>query len=89
MKAFLLIEVSRSSLADDRRIKAPLYAEEAIAPEYWIVNVDEGQLEVFRHPKNGVWSEHFTLGRQDTIRPVAFPDVEFPLAPFLLGPREH
>jgi Uma2 family endonuclease len=88
-KAFLLIEVSRSSLADDRRIKAPLYAEEAIAPEYWIVNVDEGQLEVFRHPKNGVWSEHFTLGRQDTIRPVAFPDVEFPLAPFLLGPREH
>ncbi|MDX2010685.1 MAG: Uma2 family endonuclease [Myxococcaceae bacterium] len=88
-KAFLLVEVARSSLADDRRIKAPLYAEEAVAPEYWIVNVDEGVLEVYRHPKNGEWTEHFTLGRQDTIRPVAFPDVEFPLASFLLGPSGH
>lgn len=88
-KAFLLVEISRSSLADDRRIKAPLYAEETVAPEYWIVNVDEGLLEVYRQPKNGEWAEHFTLGRRDTIRPVAFPDVEFPLASFLLGPRGH
>jgi Uma2 family endonuclease len=88
-KAFLLVEVARSSLTDDRRIKAPLYAEAAVAPEYWIVNVDEGLLEVFRHPKSGEWTEHFTLGRNDTIRPVAFPHVEFPLSSFLLGPSGH
>ena len=56
-KALLLIEVSSSSLRLDRKVKAPLYAE----AEYWIVDVSSAQLEVFRAPKNGEWTEHFTL----------------------------
>jgi Uma2 family endonuclease len=80
--AYLLIEVAQSSLRDDRVVKAPLYAE-GVAPEYWIVNVQERQLEVFRTPKDGQYTEHFVLGPRDTIRPVAFPDLEFPLAPLL------
>src|SRR4051812_8419256 len=36
--ALLLIEVADSSLAFDREVKAPLYAESGIA-EYWIVNL--------------------------------------------------
>ncbi|MDP3502548.1 MAG: Uma2 family endonuclease [Myxococcales bacterium] len=86
-KAFLLIEISKSSLREDRRIKAPLYAEEAVAPEYWIVNVVEGVLEVFRGPENGGWKEHFSLSSADVIRPVSFPDVEFPLT--FLQPKKH
>lgn len=83
-RALLLIEVSSSSLRLDQKVKAPLYAEGG-SPEYWIVDVTAGVLEVFRAPKDGRWTEHFTLSARDSIRPVSFPDVEFPLAPFLVS----
>jgi len=47
--ALLLIEVADSSLEDDRRIKGPLYAAAGV-PEYWIVDVAAGVLEVHRQP---------------------------------------
>ena len=87
-KAFLLIEVSNSSLRLDRKVKAPLYAEGG-SPEYWIVDVANARLEVFRAPRNGEWTEHFTLGPKETIRPVSFPDVEFPLKDFLVAMPSH
>ena len=85
-KALLLIEVSSSSLRLDRTVKAPLYAEGG-TPEYWIVDVATAQLEVFRGPVKGVWTDHFTLTANDTIRPLSFPDVEFPLKEFLVTLR--
>lgn len=87
-QALLLIEVSSSSLRLDRKVKAPLYAEGG-SPEYWIVDVAAAQLEVFRAPKNGEWTEHFTLTAGQTIRPVSFPDVEFPLRDFLVALPKH
>lgn len=64
-------------------MKAPLYAEGG-SPEYWIVDVATARLEVFRASAKGLWTEHFTLTANDTIRPVSFPDVEFPLKGFLV-----
>ena len=87
-KALLLIEVSDSSLRLDRKVKAPLYAEGG-SPEYWIVDVGAAHLEVFRAPKDGAWTEHFTLTAAQTIRPVSFPDVEFPLTDFLISLPSH
>lgn len=87
-RALLLVEVAKTSLRLDQKVKAPLYAEGG-SPEYWIVHVDAGQLEVFRHPEAGQWTEHFFLTRADRIRPVSFPDVEFPLTDFLLGKASH
>ena len=87
-KALLLIEVSHSSLRLDRKVKAPLYAEGG-SPEYWIVDVANARLEVFRAPKNGEWTEQFTLGPSQTIHPVSFPDVEFPLSDFLVVMPSH
>lgn len=94
-KALLLIEVSSSSLRIDRKVKAPLYAEGG-SPEYWIVDVAAcpehsrgAQLEVFRAPKDGEWTEHFTLTATQAIRPVSFPDVEFPLEDFLVALPKH
>ncbi len=87
-KALLLIEVSSSSLRLDQKVKAPLYAE-AGSPEYWIVDVAAAQLEGFRQPKDGEWTEHFTLTAAQTIRPVSFPTVEFPLKDFLVGLPRH
>lgn len=47
--ALLLIEISDSTLRKDRAIKAHLYARAGIA-EYWIVNLNDRQLEVHRNP---------------------------------------
>lgn len=81
--ALLLIEVSDSSLRLDRAVKAPLYAEGG-SPEYWIVNVPKGVLEVFREPRDGKWQQHLTLTSADVIRPVSFPGVEIRLRDFLI-----
>jgi Uma2 family endonuclease len=47
--ALLVVEVSDTTLADDRNHKAPLYAAGGIA-DYWIVNLVQRQLEVYRDP---------------------------------------
>ncbi|HEV8530915.1 MAG TPA: Uma2 family endonuclease [Methylomirabilota bacterium] len=45
----LLIEVAESSLAFDRRHKGSLYARAGVA-DYWIVNLVDEALEVYRQP---------------------------------------
>jgi len=45
----LVIEVSDTSLRDDRRVKCALYGEANI-PTYWIVNVDDRCVEVYTQP---------------------------------------
>ncbi len=47
--AALLIEIAESSLAFDRRHKGSLYAR-ARVPDYWIVNLADRTLEVYRRP---------------------------------------
>ncbi|HVU53341.1 MAG TPA: Uma2 family endonuclease [Polyangia bacterium] len=47
--AALLVEVSASSLAYDRTVKARLYARAGV-PEYWIVNLVARTVEVHREP---------------------------------------
>jgi Uma2 family endonuclease len=45
----LVVEVSESSLALDREHKGSLYARAGLA-DYWIVNLVDGVLEVYRDP---------------------------------------
>ena len=47
--AVLIVEVSETTLAFDREVKASLYAAAGI-PEYWISNLVHGQLESLRDP---------------------------------------
>jgi Uma2 family endonuclease len=47
--ALLIVEVSQTALGFDRNEKASLYAKAGIA-DYWIVNLIDRQLEVFRNP---------------------------------------
>jgi len=44
-----VVEVADSSLRLDRRFKTALYAEAGL-PEYWIVNLVDRTLEVYRAP---------------------------------------
>lgn len=48
----LLIEVADSSRLFDRKQKGLWYAEARI-PEFWLVNLVEGRLEVYTQPKGG------------------------------------
>jgi Uma2 family endonuclease len=48
--AALVVEVADSSLRLDRRLKAELYARAGL-PDYWIVNLAEGLVEVHRDPQ--------------------------------------
>ncbi len=50
----LLIEVADSSLEVDREVKGPIYAEAGI-PEYWIVNLPERRIEVYRNPTSTLY----------------------------------
>jgi len=47
----LLIEVADSSLAYDRDVKGPIYAEAGVR-EYWIVNLMNSTVEVYRDPQS-------------------------------------
>jgi hypothetical protein len=49
-KIYLVIEVVGSSIYQDRSTKLALYARDNII-EYWILNLEEHQLEIHRDPK--------------------------------------
>ncbi len=68
--ALLAVEVSDSSLPQDRLTKGAIYAAAGI-PEYWIVNLRHRQLEVHRLPnvEGAWWSEVLVLRPGDTVTP--------------------
>lgn len=79
----LIVEVADSSLAWDRITKARLYAKARI-PEFWIVNLRDRCLEVFRQPGAIGYGEHMIQRPPETVRPLAFPDVEIAITDILL-----
>ncbi len=72
----LLVEISDSTLSFDRDVKLPLYARAAIQ-EVWIVNLVEGQIEVYRGPVSGEYQSAETFVSGDQISPQAFGDAAF------------
>lgn len=70
----IVIEVAESSLGYDLNVKALLYAEAAI-PEYWVVNVVDRELVVFREPRDGVYEERRAYRSGDRIQPLAWQDI--------------
>lgn len=79
--AALLVEVSVSTLDYDLTTKAELYATAGV-PEYWVLDVDNRQLHVFRDPAPiplpqelaaTAYRSHDTFGPADRISPLAAP----------------
>jgi Uma2 family endonuclease len=73
-RACLIVEVAQSSLRWDRTTKALLYGISQV-DEYWIVNLVENVVEVYRDRVDGLWRTMTTHGRGETIAMRAFPDV--------------
>jgi len=74
--ALLLVEVSDTTLAFDRTVKAHLYAIAGIS-EYSIADLNNDQIITYRDPDGDAYQSVKTLGRRDEISPLAFPDVRF------------
>jgi Uma2 family endonuclease len=79
--ALLIIEVSGTTLAYDRGRKASLYAMRGVA-DYWIVNLEERQLEIHRDPRPDPaqpfgygYANQEVLGPDGIVSPLAAPQV--------------
>jgi Uma2 family endonuclease len=64
--ALLVVEVSEASLKTDREVKGSLYASAGI-PEYWILNLRERVLEVYREPVADARAVYGAAYRQQRI----------------------
>ncbi len=74
-EAYLIVEVSDSSLAQDRGKKHGIYADCGI-PEYWIVNLVHRCIEVHTEPVAGRYQRVMSYEAGQAIRLVRFPDVQ-------------
>lgn len=89
--ADLIVEVAYTSLSFDRYEKASLYAKYGL-PEYWLLDVNGGQLEVFRQPVPDVaapfgfnYGHKDTLGRGDSVAPLFAPEQQIGIGELLVA----
>jgi Uma2 family endonuclease len=75
----LAIEVSDSTLRYDRKVKMPLFARHGI-PEAWIVDLQNGTLQVHRSPADGEYRDVSTLEQPGTLALSALPGFSIDLA---------
>jgi Uma2 family endonuclease len=87
--ALLIVEISDATLSYDRRRKGSLYARAGIA-DYWVVNLNRGQLEVYHRPipdpsrRYGYgYSSADVLGPNDEAVPLAAPQARVRVADLL------
>jgi Uma2 family endonuclease len=62
----VVVEVAETSIGYDRGVKGRLYAEAGI-PEYWIVNLRAGAIEVYGNPVEGAYKQVRKARRGETL----------------------
>ncbi len=77
--AVLLVEVSDTTLEHDRRRKGSLYARVEIQ-DYWIVNLIDRCVEVYREPNKGAYRSCQRFFAGDTLNPLAAPEAMISVA---------
>jgi Uma2 family endonuclease len=80
--AVLIVEVSDSSSFHDRERKRALYARAGI-PEYWILDLSEDRLEVYRNPVENGYRTRLLLSSGSTIEPLASTGASVAIADIL------
>jgi len=81
-QALTVIEVAESSLAYDRGRKLRLYASCGV-PEYWIVNLPERCVEVYREPQQSSYARCERYEPGESIRLASFSDVVLQVSDFI------
>ncbi len=82
---YLIVEVADSTLKQDCQIKDKLYAQAGIA-DYWVLDLKERQIHLFRHPTPTGYTHHLILKEPHPVSPLAFPDLSLPLSHLLPPP---
>ena len=72
---YLIIEVADSSLKVDCETKAQAYSQAGIR-DYWVLDVVNRQLHIFREPTEDGYQNEMILGENGTISPLQFPDLQ-------------
>ena len=85
---FLLVEVSDTTLNYDRRTKSMLYGAAGII-EYWIVNLSEQRIEVYREPQSDGYRTTTRYAPGETLSPLAFPGVDIDTAEILVSTAQE
>lgn len=85
--AVLVVEVADTSLFYDTTTKAGLYAEKGI-PEYWVLDLTNRQLLVFRDPApiaagGAAYRTQLKLSSTDTVSPLVVPTATLAVAELL------
>jgi Uma2 family endonuclease len=78
----LVVEVAESSYRYDSSKKLRAYARSGIA-EYWIVNIGDSCVEVYREPQGEAYTQQFRRVAGETLAPAAFPDRPIAVADIL------
>jgi Uma2 family endonuclease len=80
--ALLIVEVADTSLAYDRQRKGSLYARAGVQ-DYWIVNLEDRCVELYRDPDQGSYrsSQRYIAG--DQVSPLAAAEARIPVEEML------
>ena len=81
-EARLTVEVSDSTLRWDLTTKQGQYGSAGI-PEYWVIDIPNNSLHVFRQPIETGYAEETILSTDDEVRPLAAPDTAVRVADLL------
>ncbi len=81
-----MVEVADTSLLQDRLTKAAIYAAAGI-PEYWLINLRDDCVEVFRAPEPQMsrYAETFVAPRGTRLDVCAVPDASVAVSDLLPG----
>jgi Uma2 family endonuclease len=87
--ALLVVEVADTTLAYDTTTKAELYATAGV-PDYWVLDVTNRQLHVYRDPAPlpaglgaTAYQTLLTLSPTDSVSPLAAPNASIPVSDLL------
>lgn len=70
----LVVEVADSTLKQDCEVKDKLYAQAGIN-DYWVLDLPNRQLHIFRSPTPTGYSSHLILKQNQKIFPLVFPHI--------------
>lgn len=73
-EVLLVIEVADTSIRYDRRAKVKLYGAAGIV-DYWIVNLPDRRIEVYRQPRLDGYRTVTYYAPGETLSPLAFPEM--------------
>jgi Uma2 family endonuclease len=78
----LVVEIADSTLKQDTEVKDKLYAKAEIS-EYWVVDIKNRQVNIFRNPTSTGYANHLILKEPNKFSPLAFPQISIELTSIL------